>query len=200
VSRRWRLVLLAACVGSTCLACSRFKTTDQLRAELHATGDSTWLRFPCQELVVDAFGWPRDSLEGVAYRVHPGLIRRAITQPRFRFYESRTHRQQLQIQMEAATTQIYRYTDRLNQLRVQECSIRDRVASVAAGRRDFRVETTVIWHDIGDGRSMRVTLSARSVEEAQLLRATLFTMEFPGEPGGDPRSGHAAVAPAPTPR
>ncbi|MBC7897440.1 MAG: hypothetical protein H7066_18625 [Cytophagaceae bacterium] len=48
------------------------------------------------------------------------------------------------------------------------------------GFRGFSYETTVMWDDIGDGRQMIATASGRDLAELQVLRATLFTMRFPG--------------------
>ncbi|MBC7897439.1 MAG: hypothetical protein H7066_18620 [Cytophagaceae bacterium] len=74
--RRMRWVVLGAAAPCVALisACSRFQTTDQLRDELRGTpGEGSFMRFPCQALTVDEFGWRLDSLDGVLFRVHPSV-------------------------------------------------------------------------------------------------------------------------------
>ncbi|MGQ0650588.1 MAG: hypothetical protein ACT4P7_23865 [Gemmatimonadaceae bacterium] len=177
-----RVLLLACLTSAWAVACHPFKTTNQLRDELRgAKADSSWMWLPCQELRVDEFGWTLDSLDGIAFRVHGTLRRQPVTEPRQRIFQSRDKRQTLLLQMNPSLQASYASLTRLERPRRQECSISHRVASVATGRRGVTYETTVIWQDIGDGRALRATATGRTLEEVQVLRATLFTMQFPGD-------------------
>ena len=95
-------------------------------------------------------------------------------------YRSRNARNWLVIQLPVGYVDIYTHAQRLQQYRREECSIQDRAAAVVVGRVDFNYETTVLWQDIGDGRRLIATAKARTREDLQLLRGTLFTMRFPG--------------------
>jgi hypothetical protein len=162
--------------------CSRFKTSDELRAGMRAVdADSSWMRFPCQSLTVDAFGWTLDALDGIEYRVHPSL--RRLDQLRTvdsRSYASRNRRLNLRVDRPIGLVNIISYSAQLAQMRREQCSIADRAATVVVGRRGLDYETSVLWDDIGDGRQLRVTARGRSLAEAQQLRATFFTIKVPG--------------------
>jgi hypothetical protein len=161
-------------------SCSRFKSTDDLRAELRGeSGDSTFMRYPCQSLVVDEFGWTLDSLDGVKYRLHPSMQRFGLKTFRDAAYRSRSNRNFLRISLPQQTASIYPYAKDLRQYRREVCSVNERAAEVVTGMRNFNFETTVLWEDIGDGRQLVATATARTLEELQVLRGTLFTMRFP---------------------
>ncbi len=181
--RRMRWAVLGAatvCVASIS-GCSRFKTTDQLRDELRGTtGASSFMRFPCQTLTVDEFGWRLDSLDGVLFRVHSSVRQYGGRSLRNVSYRSASGSDWLSLSVPQQVEQFAPYMADLSQPHREDCSIRERTARVVTGFRGFRYETTVMWDDIGDGRQMIATVSGRDLDELQVLRATLFTMRFPG--------------------
>lgn len=180
-----RRALRCGALGAAALAvvlpssCRRFKTTDELRAELRAPSDSTFMRHPCQSLTVDEFGWTLDSLDGVAFRLHPSMQRYGRKTFRDVTYRSRNARNWIRLELPVGYTDIYPYAQRLSRYRREDCAIRERTATVVVGLRGFDYQTTVIWSDIGDGRQLIATATGRTMEELQLLRGTLFTMRFP---------------------
>lgn len=181
---RWGMLGATALSVSLASACSRFKTTDQLRDDLRGTnGDSSFMRFPCQSLTVDEFGWTLDSLDGVAYRLHPSLQRFGQRRINEVTYRSRNARNWLRLRLPVGFVEMYPFAQRLSRYRREDCSIRERTASVVIGMVGFDYQTTVIWQDIGDGRQLVATATARTMEELQVLRGTLFTMRFPGGAG-----------------
>lgn len=177
----WKAVTalaLAACVAA---ACSGFRTSEEIRLAMRASErDTTWMRYPCQLLVVDEFGWRADSLDGVGYRVHSSLRRRPIARLYERRYETANRHSRLVLQIPASAPSGINLGAGLQQLRYAECSIADRIAQVVVGRAGFEFHTRVVWPDIGDGRAMVATASGRTIEEVQVMRAVLFTMRFPG--------------------
>lgn len=138
------------------------------------------MRYPCQALTVDEFGWRLDSLDGVLFRVHSSMTQYGPRSRRAISYQSTNSRNWLSLAVPQQVEPFSRYVADLSQPLRQECSIRDRTASVVTGLRGFSYETTVMWDDIGDGRQMIATVSGRDIDELQVLRATLFTMRFPG--------------------
>ena len=147
------------------------------------SGDTTFMRHPCQSLTVDEFGWTLDSLDGVAFRLHPSMQRYGLRTYSEVTYRSRNARSWLRLRMPVGFADIYPYAQRLQGNRRKDCSIQERTATVVVGQTNFNFETTVRWQDIGDGRRLIATATARTMEELQLLRATLFTMRFPSGTG-----------------
>ncbi len=162
-------------------ACNRFRTSEEIRLAMHAgEQDTTWMRHPCQLLVVDEFWWRADSLQGVQFRVHPSLVQRG-SGPYERLYQSHNRRSGLRIYVpRGLVPNGFDMGQGLQQLRFEECSIGDRIASVVTGRSGFEFHTRVVWRDIGNGTALIATARGRSLEEVQLLRGVLFTMRFPG--------------------
>lgn len=179
-----RPAMLAALVMLTALVagCNRFRTSEEIRLAMHAgERDTTWMRNPCQLLVVDEFGWRADSVMGISYRVHSSLIKRPTSRLFERRYETKNRRSRLTLQVPWTATPTAMDLGRgLQQLRYEECSIADRVASVVTGRSGFEFHTRVVWNDIGDGRPLIAVATARTIAEVQLLRGVLFTLRFPG--------------------
>lgn len=180
---RWvdRCVLAAAAIAALA-ACSRYKTTDELRAELRGEQpgqDSSFMRYPCQALTVDEFGWQLDSLDAVKYRVPPSMKVFGLKTFRHATYRSKNARNYINVSLPQQTESIYPYAKGLQRYRREVCAIRERQAVVVAGLADFNFQTTVLWEDIGDGRQMVVTATARTLPELQELRGMFFTMRFP---------------------
>jgi hypothetical protein len=141
--------------------------------------DDTVMKHPCQELSVDDFGWRLDSLGTARFRVLPEL--KSIEGRTFlqRHYAAQDRQLYLEMELAAGGTDMRQYAEGLTAALRAECSINERFATVIVGLRDFAYETTVLWHDIGDGSQLRVTARARTLADLQRLRATLFTMTFP---------------------
>lgn len=178
-----RPAILAVLVAFTALtaSCNRFRTSDEIRSAMHAgESDTTWMRHPCQLLVVDEFGWRTDSLMGIEYRVHSSLIRRPSSRLYQRYYETRNRRNRLLLQIPISAPTGFDMGRGLQQLRFEECSIANRIASVVTGRSGFEFHTRVAWLDIGDGRPLVASATGRTIEEVQILRGVLFTLRFPG--------------------
>lgn len=172
------LFALAACAAG---ACNRFRTSEEIRMAMRAgERDTTWLRYPCQLLVVDEFGWRAESLDNVRYRVHTSLQRRPGARWYERHYETANRHSRLVLAIPAAPPTGIELGAGLQHLRYAECSIADRLAQVVTGRAGFEFHTRVVWPDIGDGRAMVATASGRTIDEVQIMRGVLFTMRFPG--------------------
>lgn len=179
--RPWMTVIVVALAACAAGACNRFRTSEEIRMAMRAgERDTTWLRYPCQLLVVDEFGWRADSLHNVQYRVHSSLRRRPGAKLYERRYETANRHSRLFLQIPVSAPSGIEMGAGLQQLRYAECSIADRLAQVVTGRAGFEFHTRVVWPDIGDGRAMVATASGRTIEEVQVMRAVLFTMRFPG--------------------
>lgn len=160
--------------------CRRHLDTDELRARLRgAEADSTWVRFPCQALTVDQFGWTKYEVAGLAYRVSPTITRSRWMDAHTREHWGPGRRSHMVVRVTNNPPSLADFGVGLLPRRLESCSIGDRVAEVASGHRGDRLETRLVFADIGDGRSLDVTIQARTVAEGQVLRATLFTIEFP---------------------
>lgn len=180
-TRPWRTVSVLALLVLAAAACNQFRTTEEIRLAMRAgERDTTWLRYPCQLLVVDEFGWRADSLDNVRYRVHSSLRRRPGARLYERRYETANRHSRLFLQIPVSPPSGIELGGGLQHLRYAECSIADRLAQVVTGQAGFEFHTRVVWPDIGDGRAMVATASGRTIEEVQIMRGVLFTMRFPG--------------------
>jgi hypothetical protein len=179
--RRHGIITAAVLASALAAGCGRFRTSEELRLSLREpVSDSTWMRYPCQLLVVDEFGWRADSLEGLRYHVHGSLRSRPMRHRQDRRYESRNRHRVLELRLLVTAPPIYALGTNLQQLRHAECSIAERLAYVVTGRAGFEYHTRVLWPDIGDGQSLLAVASGRTLEDVQVLRGVLFTMRFPG--------------------
>jgi hypothetical protein len=162
-------------------ACHRSRTSEEIRLAMRAgERDTTWMRNPCQLLVVDDFGWRKDSLDGITFSVHTSLRQRPTRHWYERRYESRNRHSILTLRIPTTTPTGFELGAGLQQLRFQECSIADRIAAVVTGRAGFEFHTRVVWSDIGNGRPLVAVATGRTIEEVQIMRGVLFTMRFPG--------------------
>jgi len=187
-SRRWTTIAVLALAVCVAGACSRFRTSEEIRLAMRAgERDTTWMRNPCQLLIVDEFGWRADSLDGIAYRVHSSLRRRPTAKRYERRYETADRHSRLMLQIPVSAPSGIDLGNGLQQLRYAECSIADRIAQVVTGRAGFEFHTRVVWADVGDGRAMVATAVGRTIEEVQVMRGVLFTMRFPGLAVDPPR-------------
>lgn len=180
-TRSWKRVIVLALAVCAAGACNRFRTSEEIRLAMRAgERDTTWMRYPCQLLVVDEFGWRADSLDNVRYRVHSSLRRRPGAKLYERRYETANRHSRLVLQIPLSPPSGIDLSAGLQQLRYAECSVADRIAQVVTGRAGFEFHTRVVWADIGDGRAMVAMASGRTIEEVQIMRGVLFTMRFPG--------------------
>ena len=176
-----RLLALLLALSAVAVSCSRFRTSEEIRSAMHAgERDTTWMRNPCQLLVVDEFFWRPDSLQRIQYKVHSSLIRRGGSSPYERRYETRNRRGRLLLTIPRQTPTGFDLGRGLQQLRFEECSIANRIASVVTGRSGFEFHTRMVWTDVGDGTPLMAVATGRTLEEVQLLRGVLFTLRFPG--------------------
>lgn len=177
-----RLRLLAALVLGLSLlgACHRNRTSEEIRQSFQeADDDSTWMRYPCQLLVVDEFGWRADSVGPIKLRVHPSLETYRSTW-NLREYRTPDNRSRLSIRYDGGPAPtINGISSDLQQRRFEECTIANRVVVVVTGRASFEYHTRMIWYDVGDEEPLIVRAVGRSTDEVQILRAVLFTMKMP---------------------
>lgn len=170
VARLYVPLLLAACSHAAI-------RSDEVAGAIES--DDSVMKHPCQTLTVDDFGWRLDSLGSVRFRVYPPL--KSVEARTFlqRHYAANDRQLYMEMDMAAVSSDMRPFAAGLTAALRAECSVNDRFASVIVGRRDFDYETTVLFHDVGDGSQLRVTARARTLGDLQRLRATLFTMAFP---------------------
>lgn len=177
-----RFRLLTALVLGLCSlgACHRNRTSEEIRQSFHEPDlDSTWMRFPCQLLVVDAFGWRADSVGPIKLRVHPSLETYRSSW-NLKEYRTSNNRSRLWIRYDGGPAPtINGISSDLQQRRFEECTIADRLVQVVTGRSNFEYHTRMIWYDVGDEEPLIARAVGRSTDEVQILRAVLFTMKMP---------------------
>ncbi|MFN8574791.1 MAG: hypothetical protein U0132_22240 [Gemmatimonadaceae bacterium] len=148
-------------------------------AQTIGDADDSFMKHPCQDLTVDEFGWRLDSLGPTRFRVVPEM--KSVEARTFlqRHYSARDRQLYMEMELTASGSDMRQWAAGLTAALRVECDVNERLATVLVGRRDFDYETTVLWHDIGDGSQLRVTARARTLADLQRLRGTLFTMQFP---------------------
>lgn len=171
---RW-FVLASALVSTGC----RHVPMQAPAGEPVVEADDSFMKHPCQDLTVDDFGWRLDSLGATRFRVVPEM--KSVEGRTFllRHYSARDRQLYMEMEVTAGGSDMRQWADGLTAALRAECSVNERLATVLVGRRNFDYETTVLWHDIGDGSQLRVTVRARTLADLQRLRATLYTMQFP---------------------
>jgi hypothetical protein len=161
------------------VACSRFKTSDELRAEQRreAPPDATWHTLPCEVPQFDDFGWRLDSVGPLKLRV-PGRVRSvAASQYGTREYSYRSGHLFLWLAPDAGEA----YRGALlgtPRWREEMCSIGERPASVAMPMEKNVFATAVRWSEAARDETLVALIRARDLEDFRLLRAMLFTLRW----------------------
>lgn len=180
--RRYIAALLALLVVAACHHAP--PPASVVATPVASEDDASFMKNPCQDLNVDDFGWRLDSLGGVRYRVYPELKSIDARTYLTRHYAAQDRQLYLELDMTPTNSNLAQFANDLTAPLRVECAVDDRMASVLVGRRNFSYETTVLWHDIGNGNQLRVTARARTLADMNKLRATLFTMQFPNDSSG----------------
>lgn len=180
LARVWQGLAFALLGVAVAASCSRPRTSEGTGSEGVGTTDSGFLSHPCQSAVVDDFGWPLDTLEGIRFRRHPSLkldVRKTIYGATYR---ARDGRAALALELPVGYANIDADARAITVgFRREHCEIAERTAEVLVGRTDRWYEMVVLWSDIGDGRRFIARGYGRTPKELQLVRAALFTMQFP---------------------
>lgn len=175
-----RALLAALGVSLALSACSRFRTTDEIRDEMRARDTAigaTWYIEPCEVPSFDDFGWRLDSIGPIQLRLPPAV--RLVAGQSYDRREYRYGAGVLQLWLAPDAGELYRGRVFGSAVwRQTSCSIADRPADVGTPLQKNQFGAVVRWSEAAPDETLVALISALRLEELRLLRAVLFTLRF----------------------